>query len=106
MGRTRVIVVLKPGVDPSQHVKELGGRIVRQLKVIDAIVVDLPAGKIRKLAEQTDLVSLHFDRPVKGHSNRAAVTIGARAVQSDWATTAPASASRSSTRASRPGTTT
>ena len=24
-GRTRVIVVLKPGVDPSQHLKELGG---------------------------------------------------------------------------------
>ena len=31
-GRTRVIVVLKPGVDPSQHVKELGGKIVRQLE--------------------------------------------------------------------------
>ena len=83
VGRTRVIVVLKPGVDPSQHVKELGGKIVRQLKLIDAIVVDLPAGKIRKLAEQTDLVSLHFDRPVKGNSNRAAVTIGARAIQSE-----------------------
>jgi hypothetical protein len=77
VGRTRVIVMLKPGVDPSQHVKELGGKIVRQLRIIDAIVVDLPVGQIRKLAERPDLVSLHFDREVQGQASASPSSIRA-----------------------------
>src|SRR5262245_19254190 len=70
VGRTRVIVMLKPGADPSQLVKSLGGKVVRQLRLIDAIVVDLPVGQIRKLAGQSEIVSMHFDREVQGHANR------------------------------------
>ena len=64
-----------------------------------------PAEEARRISRASSTV--HYDRPIKTHNYRTAVTVGARTVQ-DYAraTPAPASASRSSTRASRPGTTT
>src|SRR5919109_4522717 len=48
-GRVRVIVMLQPGADPSEAIRELGGRIGRRFRYLNAIVVDLPAAQVRKL---------------------------------------------------------
>ena len=80
-GRSRVIITLKPGVDASQHVKALGGRLVRKLELIDSIAVDLPNAQLRRLAQHSDVISIHHDRPVGGDAHRASVVIGAQQVR-------------------------
>jgi serine protease AprX len=83
-GWSRVIVMLKPGVDPSSEVKRLGGKLGRKLGLINGLVIDLPNGVIRQLAESPVVESLHYDRPTGGEMNRVAVTVGARAAQIEY----------------------
>ena len=51
-GWSRVIVTVKPGADVSGEVEKLGGRHLRDLRLINAQVVELPNGQLKKLAEQ------------------------------------------------------
>ena len=83
-GWSRVIVMLKPGADASTEVRLLGGKLGRRLGLINGLVVELPNGVIRKLANHPAVESLHYDRPTGGEMNRVAVTVGARAVQADY----------------------
>ncbi len=81
LGTSRVIIRLKPGADASSEVKKLGGRMKRRLASIDGQVIELPNFVLAKLAERSEILSIHYDRPTGGELNRAAVTVGARAVQ-------------------------
>jgi len=83
-GTTRVIIQLKPGADASGEVKKLGGRLGRRLSIINGQVAEVPNGMLRKLAERSEVVSLHYDRPTGGEMNRVAVTVGARAAQMEF----------------------
>jgi serine protease AprX len=83
IGRSRVIVVFKDGVDGSDDVRKAGGNIWRKFSSINGEAVELSNGQLRRLAASPLVDSLHVDRPLKAHLNRAAVTIGARAVQEE-----------------------
>ena len=101
---SRVIVVLKPGATllPKSSASAASGTAARPHQ---RMVVEVP-NALRKLAEHPCVKNMHYDRKTGGEMNRVAVTVGARAVQAATGTTAPASASPSSTPASPPGTTT
>jgi serine protease AprX len=80
-GRTRAIVVLKPGCSIDDDLLKTGGKKGQRLGVISGQVVELSNGQIRRLANNSCVLSIHWDRKVGGEMNRAAVTLGARAVQ-------------------------
>ncbi len=86
LGTSRVIITLKPGHDDnaSSEVRKLGGRLGRKLRLIDGMVVELPNRVIQRLAERSEVLSIHYDRPTAMHMNRAAVTVGARTVYDQW----------------------
>ena len=50
-GQSRVIVVINPEADLTKDLRGLGGVLLRTLPLIDGVVVELPNGKLRKLAE-------------------------------------------------------
>ena len=85
-GTSHVIIQIKPGQDgnASQEVRKLGGRVGRKLKLIDGMVVELPNRVIKALSERSEVISIHYDRPTGQHLNRAAVTVGARAVRQQY----------------------
>ena len=83
-GRTRVIVMLKPGVDGSQHARELSGKLARRFRFANFVVLDLPNGQLKKLARYSDVVTVHLDRDVYGDMTREASAIGARFVQEQF----------------------
>jgi serine protease AprX len=76
---TRVIVTLKPGTD----LKPEFARFSRgnNLDLLNARVLELPNGLLKKLSDQPGVLTVHFDRPIKSHNYRTAVTVGARTVQ-------------------------
>ena len=80
-GVSRVIITLKPGADASSEVKKLGGKVGRRLGLINGQAIEVPNAMLRKLAERSEILSVHHDRPTGGENNRAAVTVGARAAQ-------------------------
>jgi serine protease AprX len=80
-GISRVIVTLVPGGDASAAYKNVGANRGRRLGIINSDVVSLPNGQLRKLASSPAVASMHWDRPTGGEMNRAAITVGARAVQ-------------------------
>ena len=82
-GRSRVIVIVKPGVDAAADVRRLGGTLGRRLPLINGQVVELGNAFLRNLAESPAVQSIHVDRNLHAHLNRAAVTIGARAAQQE-----------------------
>jgi len=82
-GRSRVIVILKPAADASADITRLGGNILRRLSLINGQAVELSNGQLKNLAASPAVQSIHVDRSMRAHLNRAAVTIGARAVQED-----------------------
>jgi serine protease AprX len=81
LGRTRAIIVLKPGCSVDGELAKVGGRKGQSLSVISGQVVELPNGVLRRLADNPCVASIHWDRKIGGEMNRAAVTLGARAVQ-------------------------
>jgi serine protease AprX len=83
-GRSQVIVILHPGGNVSLGAALLGGKPGRRLGVINGQVMDLPNVALRVLADHPSVSSIHFDRPTAGEMNRVAVTVGARAVQTDF----------------------
>jgi serine protease AprX len=82
-GTSRVIVMLKPGWDATSDFKKNGVKFGRKLGLINGQVVEISNALLRKLADSPAVESIHWDRPAKGHMNRAAVTIGSRSVQTD-----------------------
>ena len=86
VGTSPVILTVSPGqgANAAQQVKKLGGRLGRELPIIDGMVVELPNRALKSLATRSEVISLHYDRPVAQHMNRAAVTVGARAATQYW----------------------
>jgi serine protease AprX len=84
-GTSRVIITFKPGHDDnaSQEARKLG-RLGRKLRLIDGMVVELPNRLIKKLAERSEILSIHYDRPISGHMSRTAVSTGAREVRAEY----------------------
>jgi serine protease AprX len=80
-GRSRVIVVLKPGCSVDGDVLKAGGKNGRRFNVINGQLADLPNGQLRKLANNPCVASIHWDRDTAGELNYAAVVEGARQVQ-------------------------
>jgi serine protease AprX len=85
-GTSRVIITVKPGQDANatQEVRRVGGRLGRKLRLIDGMVVELPNRVIKALSERSEVLSIHYDRPVAQHMNRAAVAVGARAATQQY----------------------
>jgi serine protease AprX len=83
-GSSRVIITIRPGADPSSDVRKLGGKLGRRLGLINGRVAEVPNDVLRKLAERSDILSIHHDRPTGGEMNRAAVTVGARHAQAEF----------------------
>jgi serine protease AprX len=83
-GTSRAIVVLQPGCDATLDYVKAGGRRGRKLGLINADVVELTNGQLRKLADGKCVQSMHHDRKTGGELNYAAVVEGARAVQAQY----------------------
>ena len=65
-GTSRVIITIKPGQE-SNAVKEigrLGGRTGRRLQLVNGMSVELPNRVIKMLSERSEVVSIHYDRPI------------------------------------------
>ena len=87
IGRSRVIVRVKAGAEASSEVRKLGGKVGRQLHSIGGLAIELPNAALHRLAERSEIVSLHFDRPTGGEMNRAAVTVGSREARRQFGST-------------------
>jgi serine protease AprX len=85
-GTSKVIVIVKPGqeVNAEKEIKKLGGRVGRRLALVDGMAVELPNRVIKQIAERSEVLSIHRDRPIAGHMNRTTVSTGARAAQLWW----------------------
>ena len=96
-GISRAIILWKPGFgnntrfrtnnennEQDNDIQRLGGKAGRKLNLIGGQVVELPNWKLRLLANHPGVDSVKWDRPASGKMNRAAVTVGARAVQQNF----------------------
>lgn len=81
IGKSRVIITLKPGWDVSTEIRKSGGKMGRRLDLINGQVVELSNAQLRKIAGHPGVKSMHWDRPTSGHMNRATLTIGSRLVR-------------------------
>jgi serine protease AprX len=86
VGTSRVIITIKPGQEEnaSKEIRRLGGRLGRKLKLVDGMAVELPNRVIKQISERSEVLSVHYDRPVSQHLNRAAVAVGARAASQQY----------------------
>lgn len=78
---SRVIVVLYPGCDPGNGYLKAQVRKLRHFGIIDADLLEVPNGQLKKLADEPCVKDVHWDRQTSGEMNRAAIVEGARAVQ-------------------------
>jgi serine protease AprX len=83
LGTSKVILTVKPGQEANaqQEIRRLGGRLGRRLQLVNGMVVELPNRVIKQISERSEVLGVHFDRPIAPHMNRAAVAVGARAAQ-------------------------
>lgn len=81
LGWSRAIVTLQPGAQLGDTVKWLGGRHLRDLRLINGTVVELPNGQLKKLAEHPAVLRVDWDRPTHAQLSHVANVTGARAVQ-------------------------
>ena len=86
LGTSKVIITINPGQEANaeKEIKKLGGRLGRRLRLVNGMAVELPNRVINKISERSEVLSVHFDRPIAGHMNRTAVSVGARAAQQQW----------------------
>ena len=76
--KTRVIVTLVPGATlPAEFKVHSKGA----LGILNGHVLELSNGQLKKLAAHPSIFRVHYDRPVKTHNYRTAVTVGALTVQ-------------------------
>src|SRR5688572_25216509 len=83
-GVARVIVQMAAGHASSELnpiVAALGGTIGRRLDIINAAVVELPAGAIPALADHPAVAHVATDRAVAGTMERTSATIGASTIR-------------------------
>ena len=85
-GTSKVILTVEPGQEANaeKEIKKLGGRVGRHLKLVDGMAVELPNRVIKAISERSEVLAVHHDRPIAGHNNRTAVSVGARAAQQQW----------------------
>jgi serine protease AprX len=82
IGRSRVIIELKPGWETSaSDVRAFGGKLGKRLRTYNGQVVELSDAQLKRLAKHPAVLSIHHDRPIYKHNNRTAVTTGARTAQ-------------------------
>lgn len=86
LGTSKVILTVKPGQETNaeKEIRKLGGRLGRRLKLVDGMAVELPNRVIKMIAERSEVLSVHHDRPIAKHNSRTAVSTGARAAQQQW----------------------
>jgi serine protease AprX len=82
-GTSRVIVTFKAGWGETDEIRKHGSKVGRRLRLINGRVVEVPNSVLKRLADHPAIESIHYDRPTAGQMNRTAVTVGARAVQSE-----------------------
>jgi serine protease AprX len=80
-GESNVIIVFHDEREAVNLVKGQGGKAGRRLGILKARAAKLSNRKLKALANDPRVKSIHRDREVKGFVGRTAVTIGARAVQ-------------------------
>ena len=80
-GESAVIIEFHDDRDAVNLVKANGGKAGRRLGILKARVAKMPNRKLKALANDSRVKSIHLDRPTKSFAGRAAVTVGARAVQ-------------------------
>ena len=78
---SRAIVVLYPDCDAGNGYLKAHARKLRRLGIINADVVEIPNGQLRKVADDPCVKDIHYDRSTGGTMNYAAIVEGARAVQ-------------------------
>src|SRR4029079_997311 len=83
-GFSKVIVILKPGWNVDYDIKLVGGKLGRNLGLINGKVAELPNGQLKQLADNPLVERIIYDRPTGGEMNRVAVTVVARAFQKDY----------------------
>ena len=83
-GKSRVIIILKPGGNATKEIARLGGRFGRRLNLLNGQVVELPNDVLRRLADHPGVASIHWDRPTAGAMSRVSATVGAKAVQQQY----------------------
>ena len=83
-GRSRVIVMLKPGFNIDAEAKRLGAKLGLGLPLVNGKVMELPNEALRGLAAHPGVLRIVDDRQTGGEMNRVAVTVGARAVQQTY----------------------
>ena len=76
---TRVIVTLVPGATLPNEFKKFAQN--GNLDIINGVVLDLPNHVLKMLAAHPNTFRVHYDREIKTHNLRTAVTVGARMVQ-------------------------
>jgi serine protease AprX len=82
-GTSRVIVTFKPGWGEPEELHKHGAKLGRKLRLINGRVAELPNSALKRIADDPAIQSMHHDRPTNGKLNRAAVAVGARAVQEE-----------------------
>ena len=80
-GTSRVIVVFKPGSAGTEEIGKHGSKSRRRFWLVNAQTADVPNSVLKRLADDPAVESIHEDRPTRGELNRVAVSVGARAVQ-------------------------
>ena len=80
-GESNVIIEFNDETRCRQHGEGQGGKAGRRLGILKARVAKMSNRKLKALASDPRVKSIHLDRPTKGFVGRTAVTVGARAVQ-------------------------
>ena len=108
-GQSRVIVRAAAGTSVAgiaSIIQQAGATLGRRLPNIGSHVAVVPNALLRRLASSPFVDSVSLDRDVVGTMERTGATIGATVVRQELGYDGSGSASRSSIRASRRGTTT
>ena len=80
---------INPGQEANaeKEIRKLGGRVGRRLKLVDGMAVELPNRVIKQISERSEVLSVHFDRPIcaahqshrgVGRRARGAAAVGLR----------------------------
>ena len=76
---TPIIVELVSGAQLPPEFKKFSKN--RRLGILNGEVLELPNTLLAKLAAHPNVFRVHYDRPIRTHNYRTAVTVGARTVQ-------------------------
>jgi serine protease AprX len=77
--KTRVIVMMKPGATLKPEF--MAYALPSSLDFVNGLILELPNRLLKQVSDQPGVLTVHFDRPIKSHNYRTAITVGARTVQ-------------------------